>query len=105
MNRAMFLKNLTFFSGLIFGGAGMGIKEKRKFPKTLSENIYDPPVRKGTWDGFDPKILDAPWGQKVFYDQHTYTDFQRAKWQIDGLLNDKLKHQALICRRNLKVAS
>lgn len=90
MNRKTFIQKLGGISGFIFG-----------IPSLMSGNVLHSPVNSTPdqslkpgqegWDGHKPKILSAPWGQKVFYDQYTYTDMQNSLRLQEGLPYEELK--------------
>ena len=78
MDRATFLQKITVFSGLFLSATKNRTDQKRWIKKSKTFR----PNEAGNWHR--PTILDAPWGQKVFYDHHTYTDYQKALRMIAG---------------------
>ncbi|MDX2432494.1 MAG: MBL fold metallo-hydrolase [Bacteroides sp.] len=75
MNRKTFFQKLLWSSGFFLG-----------LPALISGS---PRAKKGSfqeakWDGYEPQISKSPWGQKVFYDQYTYSDLQKALWRLEG---------------------
>ena len=89
MNRAAFFRRLTFFSGL-FASAPIATNAVENKTHRVSNLVNRIPLRKFFWNGHEPEILQAPWGQKVFYDRHTYADFQKGIWIEQGLSQEKI---------------
>ena len=94
MNRNDFIKRLGGLTGLLMGipasiygnttGPGSGF-----FNRNLKRSD-----RTKNWDGYEPNILESPWGQKVFYDRYTFIDKQKAQWILEGLSYKQIEVRA-----------
>jgi glyoxylase-like metal-dependent hydrolase (beta-lactamase superfamily II) len=93
MKRKTFLQNLGVYSGLLIGAPGAlakkndpnGLKLAERNGFTLSHRI---------WDGFEPDVLKAPWGQSVIYDRYSYIDLHNYKWRIEGIEWKRIREKA-----------
>lgn len=84
MNRKAFFHRLAWSSGFLMGFPAFilgrdPLTTKVGMPKNESATFPDP-----QFGGYEAKISTAPWGQKVFYDQYTYSDMQKARWRLEG---------------------
>ncbi len=83
MNRKKFLRNLGLFSGLVIGSpAIISCKSTDSDPSQTSDNNFA--LRKRTWEGHEPEILETPWEQNILCDRYTYIDLHNYIWRLEG---------------------
>lgn len=84
MNRKTFFRKLAWSSGVIAGFPTL-IFGRDHFAAKMGFANYEPSfLQDSQFDGYEMKISTTSWGQRVFYDQHTYSDKQKARWRLEG---------------------
>jgi len=101
MNRATFFQRLVIFITALFPSISLAHAKEQVGGESTVRRDLKAIKRLSTWNGNKPEIRLAPWGQKVFYDQYTYVDAQKAQWRLQGKSYEEM--EPMIAELNTKI--
>lgn len=93
MKRKTFLQSLGIYSGLVIGAPG-ALSKGNKFNSFERPDLNEYILKQRDWNGYEPEVIKAPWGQNVIYDRYSYIDLHNYKWRLEGFEWNEIREKA-----------